>query len=528
MKYRLTKREFFNACMYMAGRRMTGALSKHPMNILRGSLKECNLILENGVLILERDGSRLEFPAFQVSRVIQKKDLLLILLEERLGQGLCLILPKRIFSVPGDMDAFLKTLAEAAGQGAGIPEQEDTEALHAFSFFMDGELLIRIQALLSLEQTTGRRAKNRASIQRKAVRKTRNRLSKGKLHKMLGTWQTAFYGDHVRVRLGEREDVIGYDSFQKLLVSPDLYLFSGGLCGNSFGLPVQAVPSEKREEFLDFCRCRMPLEQTEGLRIREKKLSGASRTLLIFMILIVLGAGITLGLQILEEGSNPKNHVEDRSPSEYDEDFVFRPEEYPDYLSIEEQIGVLEELGFEIPEGAADYYHGWMDQSEYGKLYVEGYPYYMLLSDLGAPDYDMDTWQFLGYSGQVYWFDYESWDISSNYVEILEGVQALTDEEVEFIGAREDCTDVNWRKGTGTIRVTFWYGGHPHEFQANVDGDWLDPDFVPFLNEVLEQEGAKKRIYSCPDNDQGCILFYQDEDWVREFTSRTGLELEEL
>lgn len=616
MKYQLTKKECFHACAYMTGRLLVETFNKkllilillclllmfilggpvmgtilflligglllltylislcstYQLNIRRGVLKESTLVLENGILISERDGSRLEFSASQISRVIQKKDSLLIILEERLGRGLYIILPKRIFSVPGDMDAFLKTLAEAAVKGTELKEPEDTEAVHEFSFFMDSDLFTHIQVLLSLEQAACQKyyrlriliytilevgvgilllrliygekmswlvlgviavagllggiwAGSRKAIRKKVTRQTKMLLSKGKLNKMLGTWQMAFYENHMKIRFGGTENTLEYRSFQKFLESPDVYLFSGGLYGNSLGLPIQAVPPERRSEFLNFCRYRMPLEQTNGYKVKKRKLSGASRILLIFIAMIFLGAGITLGLHILEEGNRPKNYAGDGSAWEYDEDFIFRPEDYSDYTTIEDQISVLEELGFDIPEGAADYYHDWIDHSEYGKLYVEGYPYYVLLSDLGEPDYDMDTWQFLGYSGQVYWFDYEGWDISSDYIEILEGVQALTDEEVKFVGAREDCEDVNWRKETGTIRVTFWCGGRPHEFQANVDGDWLDPDFIPFLNEVLEQEGAKKRLYSCSDNGQGCILFYRDEAWAEEFTEKTGIVL---
>lgn len=47
------------------------------------------------------------------------------------------------------------------------------------------------------------------------------------------------------------------------------------------------------------------------------------------------------------------------------------------------------------------------------QVWVEGYPYYSLLSYIGTPDHDKDTWEITGYPDQTYWFDWEGCAITA-------------------------------------------------------------------------------------------------------------------
>lgn len=142
--------------------------------------------------------------------------------------------------------------------------------------------------------------------------------------------------------------------------------------------------------------------------------------------------------------------------------------QYPDYLTIEDQIAILRELGFEIPDGAADYYHSWMDDSESARGYVEGHPFYVLLSDMGQAKYDLDTRMLIGNPDQVFWFPDVSWDISTEYVNIMNGINSIMKENT-FISVSEDCSEANFSQGTGVIRITFWCGGQPYSYRAPVE-----------------------------------------------------------
>lgn len=544
-------------------------------NVSRGILGECVLSLEHGFLVLgtEAEPAAIRIHASSIEKVTRSGSLIYIIFKGITGY---IIFPERAFPGESEKNNFLAELAKAASRPAeqeeGTEQMPCEEPLYAFAFFADKAFLVdhfsaiaresldhqkyygtrifcavfagvaigilflkiiyrdqiswKVLGMLAIVGVlTGILTGRKKNIQKKSIRRIEKMALKGEFLDMLGAWQVFFHEHCVRIKVGERENCIEYRDFQNLLDSAETYVFYGGAYKYSFSLPKQAVPPEEKEKFFNFCCEKFSCRKQIVDEPHRKRMSQASRILLGSAVVLMLTAAGMLGMMALEESSKTRNYTRKDSIPVYDADFKFRPSEYPDYLPIEKQIQVLKQLGFEVPEGAADYYHSWMEGNEYGKLYVEGYPFYVLLSDLGTPNYDMDSYQFLGYSEQVYWFACESWDISKDYEEILNGVKALTQGEADFIGISEDCEKVNWKEGSGYIRVTFWCKGHPHEFKANVDGDWLDMRFIAFLNEVFQQEGLEKRIYTCPDNDQGCILFYQDEVWAEKFTEYTGIEL---
>lgn len=539
-------------------------------NIRQGVLADTELLLEDGRLKI-RGRTCTEWSASQINRVLQKRKLTFIVRKIALNQDMYLIIPNRVFAGEMARDAFLKRLGEAVAE-ARQKEAEKGQALYQGLFYMDKSMLYRSLTAVNkklLEQRKGMRLTSAAliavfvaaiislagffwlgeinavllgtgvfagiaagfwmtrkkSIEKRFARSAERLLKQKYFRDFIGDWYYEFYEDRILFGTRAGENCLDWESCQGMLELSDMYLFYNDRCGYLFSVPRQMIPEEERENFLRFCEEKIPREIVREARTQKRRLPAAVQILLILLVCVLAYIAIVAVVAFMVYQTKESGISRDYKEEEYDEDFVFLKEDYPDYLPIEEQIEVLTELGFTVPESAVDYYHDWMEDSEYGKLYVEGRPYYMILSDLGTPHYDMDTRQFLGYSEQVYWFDFEGWDISKDYIEILEGVQALTDGEVVFVGSTEHCEDVNWNKGTGTIRITFWSSGHPYEYKAQVDGDWLDGGFIAFLNEVLVQEGYEKHLYACTDDGQGNILFYRDEAWAKEFMEKTGITL---
>lgn len=271
---------------------------------------------------------------------------------------------------------------------------------------------------------------------------------------------------------------------------------------------------EKLQSFIEYCKIRgdynvyrEPAKWPIGKKI--------FTAIICIAILAVVGYAGTLAIT-LDRLAEEQGMVEE---------YIFDPTGCEDYLPFDEQLKVLEQLGFTVSKESINYLEEWMEASEYGKLYVEGYPYYELLMELGYQKYDQETWEVIEYSKQAYWLDFEGWDISTDYIEILKGVAAMSDGELEFTDMKEDIKDVNWDEGTGTIDVTFECNGNAYEFEANVMNDWIDADFIGFINDVLDKEGYTKNLYACYDGGQGNVLFYRDEAWALEFVSMTGIEL---
>lgn len=172
-------------------------------------------------------------------------------------------------------------------------------------------------------------------------------------------------------------------------------------------------------------------------------------------------------------------------------------------------------------------YEQWMEENDYYRAYIEGTPFVGILGEMGVGDYDEVTEEY-SYHPSVYWFDFEGWDISEDYLDILNAFQVMGGGEFELTDMKEDLQNVDWNSGTGAILVMFRYNKHAYAFEARMMYDWIDPDFLGFFNEVLEQERNPKRIFYMDDGGQGAILFYNSKAWAEEFYRKTGIRLEAL
>lgn len=195
-------------------------------------------------------------------------------------------------------------------------------------------------------------------------------------------------------------------------------------------------------------------------------------------------------------------------------------------VPLAKQVEVLASLGLDVPEETVESVRSSMVEYDLYDM-VEESPYTWLLMDMGMPSYDED-WNLVGYSSEVFWFDFEGVDLSTDYIDILNGMLALAQgsplDSVSDI--RENTENVDWEKGSGTVTVSLNWEGQDYHYDMEVYYDWIDGEVLSLFNELLEGRNFQKRFYAMGDNGQGAIVFFCTEEWAEEFTLKTGLELE--
>lgn len=200
--------------------------------------------------------------------------------------------------------------------------------------------------------------------------------------------------------------------------------------------------------------------------------------------------------------------------------------EYPVYVPLDQQVEVLASLGISVPEETVASMREFMTKYDNYDL-VEGSPYTWLLMDVGVPEYDED-WNLVGYSDQVFWFDFEGSDLSTDYIDILNGMLALAQgSAIEGVSdIREEIDDAEWERGWGTVTVSLDWQGQTYLYDMKMFYDWIDEEVLGILNPLLEKEGSQKYFYVTGDNGQGAIVFFCTPQWAEEFEQKTGLLLE--
>ena len=203
----------------------------------------------------------------------------------------------------------------------------------------------------------------------------------------------------------------------------------------------------------------------------------------------------------------------------------FDPSDYPNYVSLEEQIKVLESLGSEGAQQVAVSIQEWMDEYHM-QAQIEGEPYYWLLMELGMPFYNEEG-VILNYPTEVFSFDFEGYDISTDYIEILNGMLALAKGSCldSVSNIREDITKVNWEQGDGKITLYLEWNGQEYAWDMDVYYDWIDSKVIGVLNVLLLEEGTQKLFYMTGDNGQGAIIFFCTPEWAEAFSEKTSLKL---
>ena len=149
-----------------------------------------------------------------------------------------------------------------------------------------------------------------------------------------------------------------------------------------------------------------------------------------------------------------------------------------------------------------------------------------LLSDLGYGEWAEDTWAWSPTSDQVYYLDFEAFDLERMYTDTLAGIAAIVGEDAVFADVTEDLAAVDYEADSGIQTIAFTCSGTPCRYEAEFMGDWLDPGFLTYMGRVLDRLNTGKQLYTCSDGGQGCILLWQTPRWVEQLQKATGLQLE--
>lgn len=285
--------------------------------------------------------------------------------------------------------------------------------------------------------------------------------------------------------------------------------------------------NNKRLDFVAYCQERgleykrvhpAVVKKSTPLKIRIIK---AFAVIIGIVVILFVGLLVTASIFAIKEAPQETQKQLVEATTSY----VFNPGEYEHYVSLEEQVKVLRSLGFRISEEAIDNQKEWMEDWPEARTWVEGYPYTSLLTEVGYPKRNTETWEVESYSDQAYWFDFEGYDISSDYIHILEGINALSGGDFLITEMATDDSRVDWEKETGVMTVEFKLNGTAYTYQAKMHHDWLDKGILSYVGQLLDKEQVPGRLYAMIDNGQGVILFYRESAWAREFKRKTGLTL---
>lgn len=199
---------------------------------------------------------------------------------------------------------------------------------------------------------------------------------------------------------------------------------------------------------------------------------------------------------------------------------------YSDYVPLDQQVTVLETLGLTVDQDQVETLRDNMETYDMQE-FIEGNPYTSLLINMGAPDHDED-FRIVGYSDEVFWFDFESFDIFTGYIDVLNGMLTLAEGSCldGVTDIEEDTEKFDWERGRGTITVCVTFDGEQYQWDMKGYDDWIDSDVLGVFNTLLKQEDSQKFFYSTWDNGQGAIVFFCTEEWARGFEMATGLEME--
>ena len=179
--------------------------------------------------------------------------------------------------------------------------------------------------------------------------------------------------------------------------------------------------------------------------------------------------------------------------------------------SMETAIDKLHELGFDVKGDPS------LKEALEGS---DGTEVYMRLAELGLGDYDFESGEWTPTSNQVYAFDAEFFDIEHMYTLFLKGILSIVP-DIEITDVKEDLSGMTWEMTTteetgemtnGTRGISFLCNGHSYAIELTSYGDWINPEIIDFMNDVLEKENCPKRLHLLPAMDQIAVAVYCTEE----------------
>lgn len=151
---------------------------------------------------------------------------------------------------------------------------------------------------------------------------------------------------------------------------------------------------------------------------------------------------------------------------------------------------------------------------------------YTMLMYLGMGEYDWETFERTPVSDKIYAQDAEVFNVDQMYTEFLEGVDFIIP-DAEFTDVQEDLSGLTEETDffEGKRSVSFKCSGNAYEKELDSYGDWLNPEIILFVNEVLEKEGCMARLRVVSDEyDQMMIMIYGSKAEANMISRLIGVE----
>lgn len=461
--------------------------------------------VENGMLKVETDVYG-EIPCSSVEVIRETKRLLMLGHFQGKKRLAWYPMPRRVFGSRQEKDAFLSAIQEGKSvrTGEAVLAEKAENALFYFRFYMDEEKWTDVLAGATKVIRSGTFGNEKGRTVFLIVygvmlavlagsffildgnrvilillfllvmillallrdwmgdpeKKTKRQIKSGLLQNdVCGEWETIIFETGVTqagTQTGRSQ--LPWEALSWLVETRDaFYLFQEDK-KHFMMIPFECLESYEQAEALK------RLCAQKGLNViaaKEKKYAPGWFFILLFVAVIIgyLGAMIGLAIRDGSRSAAKRQQAADTAAQDWAEEFD--PADYPDYVPLEEQVEVLRSLGFTVPEKVVESVRG--DMEEYGmRVWAEGYSYTWLLSELGTPVYNED-WEIVDYSDEVFWFDFEGWDLDTDYIEVLEGMKALAAGSLidSVKNIRENTDTVNWEEGSGEVTVSFEGKGRP-------------------------------------------------------------------
>lgn len=357
------------------------------------------------------------------------------------------------------------------------------------------------------------------------MKRIKSQLKKGLLQNdIYGEWQVSITEtDAMWIDPRQSRTMMSWDKFSWLVETESAFYLFGTDKKHFVMILKECIGSYERAEALKQLCMEKHIAVIMGKKV--KYIPNWVFNLLI-VVLIVLYLLSSVWAAVRDNRGSAQENVQDLNPAYYYRSEEFNSADYPTYVPIDKQVEVLKSQGFTVSDKIVEAAKDSVDEYEHMRIYVEGYPYTWLLTQIGAPDYN-DEWEITGYSDEVFWFDFEGWDISTDYITVLEGMMSLAPQSAisSVTNISEDTTDVDWDKGRGSIKVSLEWNGQEYSWDMDMYNDWIDEDVLKIFNSLLEQTDEEERFYVTGDDGQGALVFYCSKEWAEEFQEATWLEM---
>ncbi len=482
--------------------------------------------IENGKLKAAR-GNYSEVPCESIQFIRITRRLLMLGYLQMHGRPVWYVMPLRVFESVQERDAFLNRLRNpgqtlgadfsgAAQSGASQPCLQLIYTLNAekwVSFYKGGVALIHAGTLGKKERMLRLFFRNPEKTLRKQVR------TPLMANRVCGLWRISFSEEGIAVE--QPGGMLFFSAWESLAwfveTEAVFYLFSR----DKRRFIMVAKESFQNWDQVDVFHRLCGEKGLTRLPARRMRYVPGWAVLMVFVILYVMAVIGIFAFSFAGNQVSGKGHEE----TAYEGDEWYAGDASA-YVPIDRQVEVLESLGLSVQEEwveSARYYIEEYDMRDQ----VEGNPYTWLLIDMGAPDYDEEG-RIRKYSDEVFWFDFEGFDLSTDYIDILQGMLALSEGSCldGVTDIREDTEKVDWERGTGTVTVSLNWNDTQYRWEVEAYYDWIDGDVLGMLNTLLREADSREFFYATGDDGQGAIVFFCSEDWAQAFTEATGLTLD--